>query len=84
MSVPGFVVKIHNSLTQPMLTAGVPRQFFIMNSTAAAAITFGMQSLYGIPICGFLHMAAVMMTKKDPYFFNVMIRHVRQKGYYAV
>ena len=84
MAAPGFVVTIHNSLTQPMLTAGVPRQFFIINATAMAAITFGMQSLYGIPICGVLHVVAVMMTKKDPYFFTVMVRHIKKKGYYTV
>lgn len=84
MATPGFAVKIHNALTAPMLTAGVPRQFFILNMTFLAAITLGMQSLYAIPVCLILHVAAVMMAKKDPHFFQVMVRHVRQKNYYGI
>ncbi|MBK2126112.1 VirB3 family type IV secretion system protein [Fangia hongkongensis] len=84
MAVAGFVIKIHNSLTTPMLTAGVPRQFFILNATLCAAIVLGMQSWYGIPIFIILHTAAVLMTKKDPQFFQVMVRHVKQKNYYGV
>jgi type IV secretory pathway TrbD component len=84
MSVPGFLVKIHNSLTTPILSAGVPRQFMILNGTLVAAITFGMQSLYGIPIGIILHVAMAMMTKKDPNFFQAMLRHIKQKSHYDV
>ncbi|WP_116963293.1 VirB3 family type IV secretion system protein [Fastidiosibacter lacustris] len=84
MAVPGFVIRIHNSLTTPLLTAGVPRQFFILNGTLGAAIVLGMQSWYGIPIFIVLHTVAVLMTKKDPQFFQVMVRHIKQKNYYGV
>ena len=84
MAVPGFLVKIHNSLTTPILSAGVPRQFMILNGTLIAAITFGMQSLYGIPICIILHFGMALMTKKDPDFFQVVLRHMKQKSYYDV
>ncbi|MCF6766006.1 VirB3 family type IV secretion system protein [Thiotrichales bacterium 19S3-7] len=84
MATPGFAVKIHSALTAPMLTAGVPRQFFILNMTFLAAITLGMQSPYALPVCIILHFAAVMMAKKDPEFFQVMVRHVRQKSYYGI
>jgi type IV secretory pathway TrbD component len=84
MAVPGFVIKIHNSLTTPLLTAGVPRQFFILNGTLGAAIVLGMQSWYGIPIFIIMHTVVVLMTKKDPQFFQVMVRHVKQRNYYGV
>ncbi|MDA0912011.1 MAG: VirB3 family type IV secretion system protein [Proteobacteria bacterium] len=84
MAVSGFVIKIHNSLTTPLLTAGVPRQFFILNGTLGAAIVLGMQSWYGIPIFIIMHTVAVLMTKKDPQFFQVMVRHVKQRNYYGV
>tara|TARA_R110002167_G_scaffold150645_3_gene344408 strand:+ start:364 stop:618 length:255 start_codon:yes stop_codon:yes gene_type:complete len=84
MSTPGFVVKIHNSLTTPILSAGVPRQFMTINGTLVAAITFGMQSLYGIPIGLVLHFSMAMMTKKDPSFFQAVLRHIKQKNYYDV
>ena len=84
MNTPGFLIKIHKSLVTPLLTAGVPRKFFILNGTICSAIVLGMQSWYGIPIFFFLHVSAVIMTKKDQQFFQVLIRHIRQKHYYDV
>ena len=80
----GFNIKLHNSLTTIILTAGVPRRFFILNATLAAAIILGMKSWYGIPIFFITHFSAVLMTKKDPQFFEILIRHVKQKNYYEV
>ncbi len=76
--------KIFQSLTMPILLAGVPRQFAILNGTLCAALVFAMQNLYIIPICLILHLIAVALTKKDAHFFTVMIRHLRQKTYYDV
>ena len=84
MATPGYLVKIHNSLTTKILSAGVPRQFMILNGTLVAAITFGMQSLYGIPVGIVLHVGMALMTKKDPDFFSAMLRHIKQKNYYDV
>ena len=83
MSSSGFSIKIHNSLTGVLLIAGVPRQFFILNCTIAAAIVLGMHSWYGIPIFIISHTVAVLMTKKDPQFFQVILRHIKQKNYYG-
>lgn len=84
MAVPGYLVKIHNSLTTPILSAGVPRQFMILNGTLVAAITFGMQSIYGIPVGVILHVGMALMTKRDPDFFKAVLRHIKQKNYYDV
>ena len=84
MTTPGYQVTIHNALTTPLLMAGVPRRFAILNGTAAAAITFGLHSWYAIPICAILHVVAAFLTKKDPYFFSIMTRHIKQKNYYQV
>lgn len=84
MATPGFSIKVHNSLTAPLLMGGAPRQFTIINATLWAAILFGLQSLWAIPGWIVLHFIAVMLTKKDPYFFQVILRHIRQKNYYKV
>ena len=80
----GYRVAVHNSLTSPLLLAGVPRTFAILNGTFAAAITFGLQSLYAIPICLLAHVVAMFLTKKDPYFFKILMRHIKQKKYYRI
>ena len=77
-------VKIFHALTSPILLAGVPRQFAIINGTLAAALTFALQNLYLLPLFIVLHLVAVILTKKDPYFFSVILRSLRQKPYYDV
>lgn len=83
MAVAGYQIPIHQSLTQPILLAGVPRKFAVLNGTIAAALVLGLHSLWGIPVCLVIHIAAVIMTKKDPYFFEIMRRHIKQKSYYS-
>ena len=84
MSTPGFSIAIHNSLTSPILLAGVPRQLAILNGTLAAAVVFGLHSLWILPVCLGLHVGAMMLAKKDPYFFQVILRHIHKKSYYRV
>ncbi len=77
-------VRIFQALVSPILLGGVPRQFAILNGTFCAALVLGLQTLYILPVCIALHIAAVIMTKKDPHFFQVMLRSLRQKSYYDV
>jgi len=84
MAVPGYTVPIHSSLTSPLLMGGVPRQLAILNATIAAAVVFGLHSLYIIPISVLIHVAAVILAKKDPYFFQIAVRHMRLKSFYKV
>ena len=42
-SIPGFEVALHRSLTEPILLAGAPRSFAILNGTLAAAIGLGLR-----------------------------------------
>ena len=83
-NTPGYQIKVHSSLTQPLLMGGAPRQFTILNSTIWAALLLGMQSIWAIPCWIILHFGAVMLTKKDPYFFQVILRHIRQKIFYKI
>jgi len=83
VSVAGYQIPIHQSLTQPILLAGVPRKFAVLNGTIASALVLGLHALWGIPICLVIHIAAVIMTQKDPYFFEIMRRHIKQESYYS-
>jgi type IV secretory pathway TrbD component len=83
-ATPGFNIPIHSALTSPILLAGAPRQFSILNGIWCAAIGLGLHSWLILPLCVFFQIIAIFLTKKDPYFFQVMVRHVRQKPYYRV
>jgi type IV secretion system protein TrbD len=80
----GYRIRLHNSLTTPLLLAGAPRQFTILNGTLCAALVLGLHAIYMLPVFIILHLVAVLLTKKDPYFFEVMLRHLKQKKFYMV
>lgn len=79
--VPGYEVILHRSLTEPILLAGAPRSFAILNGTMAAAIGLGLRLwIAGLLIWLAGHASAVWITRKDPAFLTVLSRHARHKG----
>ena len=82
-ATPGFRIRLHNSLTTPILLAGVPRELAILNWTICLALVLGLHAVYLLPFFVIFHLAAVFFAKRDPYFFAVILRHLRHKKYYA-
>ena len=80
-SVAGFEVALHRSLTEPILIAGAPRGFAILNGTLAASVGLGLRLwLAGLLIWVAGHAVAVWVTRTDPAFLIVLSRHARHKG----
>lgn len=82
MTIEGFEVPLHRSLTEPILLGGAPRGLAILIGTLAAAIGIGLQLwLPGllIWICG--HSAAVCAARRDPKIVEVLLRHVKHRSY---
>lgn len=79
----GFEAPLHMSLHAPILLGGAPRGIAIVNGTIAAAIGLGFQQwLAGLLIWAVGHSVAVVATRHDPSFPAVLVRHIRQKGYF--
>ena len=82
--IEGFEVPLHRSLTEPILLGGAPRSIAIVNGTIAAALGLGLQMwLAGVVLWIVGHSLAVFAAKRDPDFATVLIRHLRQKGWFA-
>ncbi|MGB7419228.1 MAG: VirB3 family type IV secretion system protein [Erythrobacter sp.] len=82
--IEGFSIPVHRSLTQPIMMAGAPRSATILNGTLAAALGLGLQLWpVGIAIWVVTQTACVFAAKRDPRFVDVLLRHLRQKGYLA-
>ena len=80
-NIPGYEVALHRALTEPVLLAGAPRSFAILNGTLAAAIGLGLRLwIAGLLIWLVGHAFAVWVTRKDPAFLTVLSRHARHKG----
>ena len=77
----GYEVALHRALTEPILIAGSPRSFAILNGTLAASVGLGLRLwLAGLLIWAAGHAIAVWVTRKDPAFLKVLSRHARHKG----
>ncbi len=84
MATPGYRIKLHTSLVTPIVMAGAPRRFAILNGTLCAAVVLGLRAFYALPLFIILHFIAVVLAKRDPYFFDVLLRSLRKKKYYDV
>ncbi|TWB77204.1 type IV secretion system protein VirB3 [Nitrospirillum amazonense] len=82
--VPGFTVPLHRALTEPILLGGAPRLVAITNGTVSAAIGLGLQQwMAGLALWVGGHALAVFATKRDPDFASVLLRHLRQRGWWS-
>ena len=80
----GFEAPFHGSLGSPILLGGAPRGLAIVNGTLAAAVGLGLQQwIAGLVLWAVGHSIAVFAARRDPHFAPVLIRHLRQKGYFA-
>jgi type IV secretory pathway TrbD component len=82
--IDGFEVPLHGALTEPILLGGAPRAIAIVNGTIAAAIGLGLQQwIAGIVLWAVGHTLAVFAAKRDPDFAPLLVRHLRQKGWWS-
>jgi type IV secretion system protein VirB3 len=76
--IAGFEAPVHRALTEPILLAGAPRAIAILNGTVSAAVGLGLRLwIAGLVLWALGHMAAVWAAKRDPFFVEVVRRHVR-------
>jgi type IV secretion system protein VirB3 len=75
---PGFEAPVHRALTEPILLGGAPRAVAIVNGTLASAVGLGLRFwIAGILLWAIGHVAAVWAAKRDPFFVDVVRRHLR-------
>lgn len=67
----GFVAPIHRGVVSPILVVGLPRTLAFILWTTASAVGFGLQEIWVFPIFFVFHVGFAVLTKKDPYFFDV-------------
>ena len=79
----GFEIAFHGSLSEPVTIAGVPRMIAVLNGTLTAVPALGLQvPAIGLPLGLAVHAACYWLNKRDPYFFDALKRHIRQKPYW--
>lgn len=82
--VAGFEVPLHRALAEPILLGGAPRLVAITNGTVAAALGLGLQQwIAGLALWVVGHTLAVFAAKRDPDIAPVLLRHLRQTGWWS-
>jgi type IV secretory pathway TrbD component len=82
VSIEGFEIPLHRSLTEPILLAGAPRAVAIVNGTIAAALGLGLRMwIAGLILWLAGHSIAVFAAKRDPDFADVLRRHLKQRSH---
>lgn len=80
--IDGFEIGFHSSLSEPVTIAGVPRMIAVLNGALTAVLALGLQvPLLGIPLGLAIHAGCYWLNKRDPYFFDALKRHIRQRPY---
>lgn len=81
----GYWLALRTSLTRPILLAGVPRTFAILNATVAAAVAFGLQQpLIGAPLWLIVQTAGAYASARDPWFLETWPRAMAKPAYFSV
>ena len=80
----GFEVPIHKSLIDPILIGGSPRTMAILNFTVCGSLGMHLRSWISVLLCIGIHILSVYLTKYDPYWMDVLRRHLRLPKIYHV
>jgi len=78
----GYTVAIHRAMTEPMMVGGVPRNYAICCWGLTAALVLGMHNYFMIPVGIALHIVGKLAAKHDPYWMEILPRHLRYKSFY--
>jgi type IV secretion system protein VirB3 len=74
---------LHPSLVTPILLAGVPRAFAILNVTVAANLGLGLYQIWlAVPLALIAHAIALWLTRQDPWWMDGLKRHLTEKAFY--
>lgn len=66
---------VHRSLLEQKTIGGVESRMAILNGTLAAALTFGMMTVYFLPFAVLLHLVLRWITKKDAKLIEIYTRY---------
>ena len=81
----GFRISLRTSLTRPLLLAGVPRTFAILNAPIGTAIGLGLQQpIIGLPLWAVIQAAGAYASARDPWFLDTWPRAMSRPSYFSV
>lgn len=78
----GFQVPIRRALAERILIAGTSREIVILNVLSGILVIMFLHIWYFIFVNLIFHGIAVILTKKDPLFYEVFLKSRKHKSFY--
>ena len=72
---------INRGLTERVMMGGLPRNIMILGGTVAAALVLGLQNIWLGLILVPVYVALRLLYQKDPYFLEILVRHMNDDDF---
>ena len=76
----GYVWPVRRALTEPNLLAGMPRMVTIALWITTAGLVFNLNQYWFLALALALHAIGAYLTRRDPHFFPVLFRALRNQN----
>ncbi len=83
MSAEPDTVPVHQSLIQPILLAGAPREPVILLWTLTAAFCLPLRGWFLLPLAFAFHAGLTACARRDDQFFPILLRALKFRVRYA-
>jgi type IV secretion system protein VirB3 len=67
-----------------IMIGGIPRNICILEGTLAACVILALNNLKAVPIMIIVHVILVYLYKKDEYFIEILVDHIKEDDYLDV
>jgi len=74
-------IPLYQGTTERIMIAGLPRNIAIIGGTLGAAIVLGFQTLWAIPFIFIGYIILIILYKKDSYFIEILLDHIKEDDY---
>ena len=75
-------VRTYRGLTDRITIGGIPKNIFILLLTISAACFFSLESIYVAIIGLVLYLLLFLLYKVDPFFLEILIKHINQPDHF--
>ena len=74
-------IPFYHGMTERIMMVGIPRKIAILGGTISFVLVLGLHSWWVIPAIIILYFILVFLYKKDPYFLEIMVEHIKSNDY---
>jgi type IV secretory pathway VirB3-like protein len=79
-----MTVPLYKGLSERITLLGIPRNITIILVTYTSSAFFMFESLYFLLIGFFIYIVLVLLYRIDPFFLEILLKHINQPDYFDI